>query len=188
MKTMKRVVRSLLVMALCCAALVVTAFAETEPAVWTELTGADGNTAAQIISDAAVTDGVLELTYDSSKLTYQNVTPDEAHVAMISVNAEEEGIVRISWVAPDRGQAVEEGALLMQVNFTGKASAKDVELGGSANDANGNAVTVISTAKQNSDSVKTGDDSQLGLYMGLLLGAAVLGGVVIATAKRRNAR
>lgn len=187
MKTMKRVVRSLIVTVLCCAALVVTAFAATEPSAWVELSENGGNTAAQIMSDAAVTDGVLELTYDSSKLTYQNVTADEAHVAMISVNAEEEGIVRISWVAPDRGQAVEEGALLMQVNFTGKAGTRDVALDGSANDASGNAVTIVADPKP-SDATKTGDDSQLGLYMGLLLGTAILGGVVLTTAKRRNAR
>lgn len=188
MKTMKRVVRSLIVTVLCCAALVVTAFAATEPSAWVQLSENGGNTAAQIMSDAAVTDGVLELTYDSSKLTYQNVTADEAHVAMISVNAEQEGIVRISWVAPDRGQAVEEGALLMQVNFTGKAGTRDVALDGSANDADGNAVTIVNAAKQQpSDSAKTGDESLLGLYVGLL-GAAVLGGVVLTTAKRRNAR
>lgn len=142
MKKVKQAARSLLLMVLLCALLTVPAFAADEDSVWVTLTETSGGTAAWIVTDTTVTDGVVELTYDSSALTYEGVTVTEAYVAMYSVNAEDAGIVRISWVAPGEYTPDAEGASLIQVSFSGTAKEDDISLSGSANDAAGKSVPV----------------------------------------------
>lgn len=149
MKHVRLAVRALFAAVLCCAALSGFAFAEAaDNTAWVTLSKtANNTTAAQIVSNAAVTDGVVELTYNSDTLTYQDVEVDEAHVAMYSVNADESGVVRVSWVAPDEGSAIADGAMLFQVNFAGAADAEDVTLSGTINGADGSIVPIDGDTK-----------------------------------------
>lgn len=146
MKTLKQTIRLLLLTVILCSFPTVTALAADDSSVWFELKETAAGTAVQIVTDTTVTDGVVELTYDSSALTYKDVTVTEAYVAMYSVNAEEAGTVRISWVAPGEYEANSAGVSLIQVNFTGKAAAEDIALSGTAYSANGDIVPVKGNA------------------------------------------
>jgi hypothetical protein len=137
MKPIKQAVRLLLVAALACMMLTAVAFAETDGSVWLSPEG----TTVQIVTDAAVTDGVVELTYDSSAMTYQGVET-VSNVAQYAVNADEDGVVRISWVAPGAYEADEAGTVLINVLFDGSVTEDNVSLSGTANDANGADVPV----------------------------------------------
>lgn len=158
MRHVGKTVGSMLLTALLCVALSATVFAaedEDDESVWVTLSEDSGSTAAQITTDATVTDGVLTLTYDSSELTYESVEVDEEYVAMYAVNAEKAGTVRISWVAPGEYAAVEDGAQLICVNFDGEAEAEDISLSGTANNADGETIPVQEPA------VETVDTSEL---------------------------
>lgn len=142
MRHVRQTAGSLLLAALLCMALTVTAFAAEDGTVWLTLTEDSGRTTAEIVSDTTVTDGVVELTYDSTALTYEGVEVEEVYVAMYAVNAEEAGVVRISWVAPGEYEAVETGAELIHVNFSGEAEPEDISLSGTANNAAGESVYI----------------------------------------------
>lgn len=142
MKSVKKTVRTLLLAALICVMLSTVVFAADNGSVWlsaTETSGAEG-TAALIVTDTTVTDGLVELTYDSSKLTYQGVEVTKAYVAMYSVNADEAGVVRISWVAPEAYETDGSGICLIQVNFSGVEEGSGMTLSGSVRDGEGNEV------------------------------------------------
>lgn len=127
---MKRVRNSARVLALAlvlCMMMTMGVFA-ANGSVWITETDTDDGTVAFIVTDTTVTDGVVAVNYDASKLTYQSVTVNESCVAMHAVNADEAGVVLISWVAPEA--FVPQGnELLIQVNFAG-TSDKDVTLEG----------------------------------------------------------
>ena len=118
---MKRVRNSVRVIALAvmlCMMLTMGVFAAETGSVWITETDTDAGTAAVIITDTAVTDGVVTVTYDADKLTYQGVTANETYVAMHAVNADEAGVVAISWVAPGAVDPADTDWLI-QVDFAG---------------------------------------------------------------------
>ena len=133
---MKRVRNSVRVIALAtmlCMLLSLGVFAAENGSVWITETDTDDGTVAFVITDTTVTDGVVEVRYDADKLTYQLVTVNEACVAMHAVNADEPGVVKISWVAPNA--FVPAGnEVLIQVNFAGTAD-ENVTLEGSVTGA-----------------------------------------------------
>ena len=55
---------------------------------------------AAVMGTGVVTDGVVEMTYDAEALSPEDLQVNEKYVAMYSVNAEEEGVLLIAWVAP----------------------------------------------------------------------------------------
>ncbi|MBQ8236726.1 MAG: FIVAR domain-containing protein [Oscillospiraceae bacterium] len=128
---MKRVRNSVRVLALAlvlCMIMAMGVFAADNGSVWITETDTDDGTVAFIVTDATVTDGLVAVNYDAQKLTYQSVTVNESCVAMHAVNADEAGVVLISWVAPEA--FVPEGnEMLIQVNFAGTSS-EDVTLEG----------------------------------------------------------
>jgi hypothetical protein len=128
MKALKQATRALLLTALASLLLVAFAAAESTGTLWVELTETASGTTAAIVTDAATTDGLIELTYDSSALTVKEVTVNDAYVAQYAVNAEEDGVVRISWVAPQDDIQLEDGDSLIQVVFDGSADEDDVAL------------------------------------------------------------
>lgn len=138
MKRVKQAARAVLLAALLCVMLTAPAFAAGDGSVWATLSETSDGTIALIVTDTTVTDGVVSLTYDSSALTYEGVTVDEAYVAMYAVNADEAGVVRISWVAPGEYEAAG-GRSLMQVSFAGKGA---VSLSGEASNGEGASVPV----------------------------------------------
>lgn len=141
MKRVKKTIRALALMVLVCMLLSTTVFAAGNGSVWLNVmeSDADETTTAVIAADAAVTDGLVEITYDSAVLTYEDVTINDAVVAMYAVNADEDGKVKISWVAP--GAYTANGAAwLIQVRFSGLEESSSITLSGTMNDADGNQI------------------------------------------------
>lgn len=139
MKIARKVVTVVVMAALLCALLATAAYAAETGSLWVTVEHGQG-TAAQIITDTTVTDGVVKLTYDSSRLTYDSTEVTEDYVAMYAVNAEEAGVVLISWVAPGAYELKDGAVCLIRVNFTGTEEENSITLTGSAHDAQGNAL------------------------------------------------
>ena len=139
MKRVNNTIRALAMVLLVCMLLTNVVFAAETGSAWLTVTesAADQTTTAVIAADVAVTDGLVEITYDSSVLTYAGLTVNEACVAMHAVNADQPGIVKISWVAP----AAEDAAWVLEVLFTGVD--KNITLTGSIHDVNGAEVALI---------------------------------------------
>lgn len=166
MKRVKRAVCTLALAALICMMLSTAVFAAEDGNVWLKLNDASTGrgVATLIVTDTTVTDGVVTLTYDSSELTYKSVEVTDAYVAMYSVNADEKGVVRISWVAPEAYKADGSVLELIQVNFSGKADADSVALSGSAFGPEGGNVNISDKVEDNlsdQNSANTGDDSMV---------------------------
>jgi len=121
MNRVKKAVRMCAALVLVCAMLATTVFAAGEGSVWFNAVQNDEQTVVHIVTDTAVTDGLVELTYDAEILTYQGIEVNEALVAMFAVNADEAGIVKISWVAP--GEIIpEKNEWLIKVSFAGEGN------------------------------------------------------------------
>ncbi len=139
MKRFSKIVRLLaLAMVLCMMMATVAAAAEAGN-VWLSVTGSETDTVATIVTDTTVTDGLVKVTYDPEVLTYQDVRVNSSYVAMYSVNAEEAGVVLISWVAPEAYEADGTALDLIEVVFEGNGT---VEATGIAHDAEGNELAV----------------------------------------------
>lgn len=130
MKRVKKTIRSLVMLVLVCAMLTTFVFAAENGSVWLNVMQASTEQVdAWIVADTTVTDGQVELTYDSTLLTYQSVEVNGDYVAMHAVNAEEPGVVKIAWVAPEAYET-EEAVWLVKVTFAGEGS---VTLSGAVN-------------------------------------------------------
>jgi hypothetical protein len=119
MNRVKKTIRLAAMLVLVCALLCANVFAAGEGSVWFNAVQNDDQTVVYIVTDAAVTDGLVEVRYDAENLTYVSIEVNEANVAMHAVNADEAGIVKIGWVAPGEN-APEENQWLFKVNFAGK--------------------------------------------------------------------
>ena len=125
-----------LLMLLSCVMPAVPAKAEGTNSLWMRAQIEDGTYVANICADTTVTDGMIEVRYDSTLITFTEVVVDSRYVAAHAVNAEEPGIVKIAWVAP--GDYGLDGTvhILMQVRFT-NAEGAYVMLYGGAHAPNG---------------------------------------------------
>ena len=150
MKSVNKTIRSLVMLVLVCAMLATAAFAAEDGSVWLNvMQDTTDQVSAYIVADATVTDGLVELTYDSSALTCQSVEVNGDYVAMYAVNADEPGLVKISWVAPCEYEA--DGAQwLVKVTFTGEGS---VTMSGTVNGADGSSVTQTTLDKSELEKV-----------------------------------
>lgn len=151
MKRINKALSLMLTAALSCAVLTGNAFAASGDALWADLTETSGEVAAVIETNGVVTDGVIDVTFDADKLTYVGCDFEGAngqytpYVAMYAVNdtQAEEGILKISWVAPDTYEADGDTTALFQVNFQGTGVADgDLTVSGSAKDPQDGAVAV----------------------------------------------
>lgn len=127
--------------------------AAEEEAVWLVAEETAGVVSGKVETNAAVTNGVIRVTFDPAKLTYTGCDfagEYEAYVAMNAVNDTKaaEGELQIAWVAPENDSLADATAVLFQVNFT-KApgneeavTASDVQVTGEANKADGTVVPV----------------------------------------------
>ncbi len=204
MKTVKKSA-FLLVAMLLCIMLAVPALAEGTGSIWITMEEATNGAVAQIITDTTVVDGLLEVHYDSSKLHYEGVEVNGDYVAMYAVNADEAGIVRISWVAPGEYEADASGLTLIQVQFSGSYSSGAASLSGSATDSEGNEVSVAdngastpsessepttppaSTEAPSTNNPKEGDSSQL-WPVAVLMVCAAAAVIVLVFARKRRAK
>lgn len=153
MKRMKRALTLLLAVMLACVLMAGYAMAAEEEAVWLVAEETAGVVSGKVETNAAVTNGVIRVTFDPAKLTYTGCDfagEYEAYVAMNAVNDTKaaEGELQIAWVAPENDSQADATAVLFQVNFT-KApgneeavTASDVQVTGEANKADGTAVPV----------------------------------------------
>lgn len=153
MKRMKRALTLLLAVMLACVLMAGYAMAAEEEAVWLVAEETAGIVSGKVETNAAVTNGVIRVTFDPAKLTYTGCDfagEYEAYVAMNAVNDTKaaEGELQIAWVAPENYSLADVTAVLFQVNFT-KApgneeavTASDVQVTGEANKADGTAVPV----------------------------------------------
>ena len=153
MKRMKRALTLLLAVMLACVLMAGYAMAAEEEAVWLVAEETAGVVSGKVETNAAVTNGVIRVTFDPAKLTYTGCDfagEYEAYVAMNAVNDTKaaEGELQIAWVAPENDSQADATAVLFQVNFT-KApgneeavTASDVQVTGEANKADGTVVPV----------------------------------------------
>lgn len=186
-------------------AMPITGVAKEDYNVWiseTDLESEGTDLNVEIKTDGKSTDGLLVLSYDASMLYV-----DEADVVwvddveMYSVNVVEEGTLKIAYLAED---AIDEGTLAT-IKFTasGNTIAPDMfELNGDVHDAEGNTLTVgIKSAdtpgetkptednKDNTDktgsteadkeSVETGDEAPLLMYMIIGVGGLLVSGEML---------
>lgn len=182
MKRVKNSVRVLALVVMVCMMLTMGVFAAENGKVWVTDASADGSTVALIMTDSTVTDGVVTLTYDASKLTYEGIECNELYVAMHAVNAEEEGIVKISWVAPGEYD-IDEADWLIQVNFSG-TSRKEMTLEGTVTGAE---IGMAPATPGKPGSPDTGDDNNLVLAIAVA-GICVVAIVALVVMKKKGGK
>ncbi len=162
MKRMKRALTLLLAVMLACVLMAGYAMAAEEEAVWLVAEETAGVVSGKVETNAAVTNGVIRVTFDPAKLTYTGCDfagEYEAYVAMNAVNDTKaaEGELQIAWVAPENDSLADVTAVLFQVNFT-KApgneeavTASDVQVTGEANKDDGTVVPVGEAPTEHTD-------------------------------------
>lgn len=146
MKRVKKTARTFVLAVLICAMFVCSAFAAENGSMWisTNESSTGEDTIASIVTDTTVTDGLVEVRYDSEALTFESVTVMDDYVAMYAVNTDTEGVVKISWVAPGEYETDGSAVCLIQVNFSGAEKDSSLTMSGSAVDSEGNEVEIIS--------------------------------------------
>ena len=143
MKRVKKTVRLLAVMVMVCMMLASAVFAADEGSVWLNAVQNEDQTDAYIVTDTAVTDGLVELTCDAESMDYLSVEVNEEYVAMYSMNTEEDGSVKIAWVAPSE-MTPKENQWLFKVTFAGIG---DVAVSGSFNGGESAELAVLDTSE-----------------------------------------
>ncbi len=135
--------RILAVLMAMCMILATAVFAAETGMLWISLVPSEDGTAttAMILTDTTVTDGLVKVTYDAEKLTYTDLTVNGDYVAMYAINADTEGELVISWVAPEVYDCDGQALTLMEVQFQG-GDAGQVLLTGVAHDAQGNEIPI----------------------------------------------
>lgn len=142
MKRVNKFLRGLALVIVMCILMAPVAMAAETGEVWLSLSQSENGkgTNALIVTDTTVTDGLVKVTYDPEVLTYQGVMVSSEHVAMHAVNADEAGVVLISWVAPEAYEHDGSAITLIEVKFAGVSEA--VAANGLAHDDQGNALTI----------------------------------------------
>lgn len=141
MKHVKKIACTFVLAALFCAMLAMAVSAADDGAIWLNTVQTEDTATVFIVTDTTVTDGLVEITYDAETMKIENVVPDEAYVAYYSVNSNEDGVIKIAWVAPEPYETNGEGVSPISVRFStdGQAAAT---LTGTAYDEDGNEVSI----------------------------------------------
>lgn len=118
-----------LLVLLLCIMPAVQASAEPAEGVWLRASVTDEGVVASICVNTTVSDGMIELQYDSAVLSFDTVQADSQYVAARAVNDSQDGLVKIAWVAP--GDYGKDGSthVLLQIHFRG-ASADSLHMTG----------------------------------------------------------
>ena len=126
MKSVKRFARMMALAVAVCMLLTLSVFATETGSFWATESSAEGEAMAAVMGSGVVTDGVVEMTYDADALSPEDLQVNDAYVAMYSVNAEEDGVIRIAWVAP--GEIEIDGEdWLFQLTTTGETEEDPTE-------------------------------------------------------------
>lgn len=144
MKNARKMLCAMIVVIALCALLVTPAFAAETGNMWLNVAEAQANTNVVVCADTTVTNGQVELRYDSSKLTFRSVTTNDAYVSVVAVNTDTEGVVKIAWVAPGYYEAEGTNMALITVLFEGVAGADEIFVTGNVYDAEGQLVNILS--------------------------------------------
>ena len=131
-----------LLMLLACVMPAVPVKAEGTNSLWMRAHIEDGSYVANICVDTTVTDGMIEVRYDSTLISFTEVVVDSQYVAAHAVNAEEPGVVKIAWVAPGDYDLDGTVHILMQVRFVNTESFTVVELAGEAHGPDGTQIPI----------------------------------------------
>ena len=137
MKRVKTIACTLVLAIMISMMLAPAALAAENGSVWLGVSESSTGTVAVIVSDTTVTDGLVEISYDSSKLTFVSVETDDDYVALYAVNTDTAGVVKISWVAPEAYKTEGNGISLIRVNFSGTEKESSLSLTGTVNGADG---------------------------------------------------
>lgn len=129
MNCVKKTVRMTTILVLICMMLASTVFAASEGSVWFNPVQTDNQTTVYVVTDATVTDGLIEVIFDSEAMSYQGIEVNDALVAMYAVNADVAGTVKIGWVAPGEVTS-DENQWLFKVALSGVG---EVTLSGAIN-------------------------------------------------------
>lgn len=141
MKHVKKIACTLVLAALFCAMLAMAVSAADDGAIWLNTVQNDDTATVFIVTDATVTDGLVEITYDAETMEVENVVPDEAYVAHYSINGNEDGVMKIAWVAPKPYETNGKGVSPISVRFRIKGEAA-ATMTGTAYDKDGNEVPI----------------------------------------------
>lgn len=144
MRNVKRMLSLLILAALIGTMMTTAVLADENPGVWLSVTEdpQTGTVTARIVTNTAVTDGLVKLSYDSNALIYSALAVNSDCVAQHSVNPNEAGAVKIGWVAPGEYTADGTGLTLMTVTFTG-TDASTLELTGTVHNAEGLQISLV---------------------------------------------
>lgn len=141
MKHVKKIACTLVLAALFCAMLAMAVSAADDGSIWLNTVQKDDTATVFIVTDATVTDGLVEITYDAETMEVENVVPDEAYVAHYSINGNEDGVIKIAWVAPKPYETNGKGVSPISVRFRIKGEAA-AAMTGIAYDKDGNEVPI----------------------------------------------
>lgn len=181
MRVARKMLCALVAATILCAMLATTAFAAEDGSLWLKhVTNAQkGGTEIVICADTTVTNGMVELRYDSSKLTYSSVKVSDKYVGKFAVNTDTKGVVKIAWVAPGAYETDGTDVALITVKFTGKSDNSGLSVSGKVYDAEGNPVTVVSAPENAPEdgSADTGDTIRPVMMLMALSAAAVAVGL-----------
>lgn len=177
MRVARKMLCALFVVTLLCTMLATTAFAAEEGSLWlSNVANTQQNTTSVVVyADTVVSNGMVELRYDSSKLTYSSVTVSEKYVGAVAVNTDTAGVVKIAWVAPGPYETNGADVALITVKFTGKSDDNGVSVSGKVYDADGDLVTVVSAPEIGPDdgNADTGDAIRPAMVLMALSATAV---------------
>ncbi len=144
MRIARKMLCAMIVVIALCALLVTPAFAAETGNLWLNVAEAQAGSTVVVCADTTVTNGMVELRYDSSKLTYKSVTTNDAYVSVVAVNTDTEGVVKIAWVAPGYYEVDGTSMALINVLFEGVADADEIIVTGNVYDAEGQLVNILS--------------------------------------------
>ena len=147
MKAARKTICALVMVTLLCAMMATAVVAAESGNLWLNNAAdeATGRTTVLVCADTSVANGLIELRYDSSKLTYDSISVGQEYVGAFAVNADTEGLVKIAWVAPGAYETDGDGIALITVNFQGVAVDTDISVTGNVYDGVGDLLTIINT-------------------------------------------
>lgn len=111
--------------------------ADDSAGIWMNAETDGDEVVVTICANTQVSSGLIRLSFDATKMTYNQLQID---TDLVAVNAEEAGVVQISWIATQEA-AESDSYVLMQVKFTGTLP-EDLTLSGAVYTPDGQTIRV----------------------------------------------
>ena len=114
--------------------------ADYAPGLWLrQIPHGEGVTIA-VCADSIVASGVITITYNQEVLAFQELKLEDQYVAYHAINAEDAGVIKISWIGTG-AEPDAKGHVLMWLEFTGSAELSAV-MSGTVYEASGSKLTI----------------------------------------------